>query len=120
MTVEEIARKVFELALSLAGDRLRKTIGDKIGRAEVAEALVERSLAELRHDFEQAVIALRFELMGLQVVELDQAVERHAAEAVEAYERGKAIADGMDVEVVDDPDATPELGVPVAKKPDNE
>lgn len=107
MTAADVARKVLDHMLALLEEKVlgeaSSAVHDAVARshylAQVKKAVDEHARS-IRASFERAIIELRFEVMEVQVLGLDMLTEQGRRDAEAAYERGKATADGMDIEVV--------------------
>lgn len=100
MKAADLARVVFEHVLALVERRLREEFSTVVkSPSEALDALVERGITRLREDFKQAVIELRFDAMDVQLALIDLQALQGKLEAAKAYERGRAIGEGMDITV---------------------
>lgn len=102
MTLGELILGAFDLALEFARKRVRAAAG------------IVDDPRVTREDFEQAIIALRFDAMGLTLGQIDAANEmhrRHMAELAERWEAEKLAGNAPTVEVVaptgDEPTSQP-------------
>lgn len=100
MKAADIARAAFDKLLDIVAARTFDSL-KHAGPEHLVQRAVDDLLAQLRHDIERVIIELRFEVMEVQSASLDLQKLVGEREAREAYERGKAIADGMDITVVD-------------------
>lgn len=84
-TVGDLLRRVFDVALDAAKDRV---------------CGVQAEDAITREDLEQVIVRLRFDVLGLAVHQLDMLRALGELEAADAYRRGRERAEGMDIEVI--------------------
>lgn len=101
MTLGEIILGAFDLATEFARKRVQKATG--IGADGPVVPFVTRD------DFEQAVIAMRFDAMGLQLSQIDLMNEmhrKHMDELRARLEAERASGDVPDVTLID-PDEPP-------------
>ena len=95
MTLGEIVLGAFDLATEYARKRTKSQV-DRLGTLEDPRVT--------RADFEQAVIALRFDLMGLELAQIDAAAELHRqrmAELDARLEASRAAGDVPNVTIIE-------------------
>lgn len=91
MTLGEVILGAFDLATEYARKRVLKQAG-----------IVEDPRVT-REDFEQAVIAMRFDMLGLSLAQMDAAQElfrEHMRQMVERWEAERESGNVADVEIV--------------------
>lgn len=85
-TVGDLLRRVFDVALDAAKER--------VCGVQVEDAIT-------REDLEQAIVQLRFDVMGLAVHQLDMLRALGELQAAEAYRRGREQAEGASIEIIE-------------------